>query len=140
MDVRFHLFKDKLPLYNRALDAYALRQETTARNIANAQTPNYRPERVKFEELFDTMISEAKGVQTDGRHIPIGPQPPGSVIGEAGDAEIPRAEVLFSGESHVNIDKEMAQLAENQIRFRLASRMTAGLFQKLQSAIRGTAQ
>ena len=37
---------------NKALDAYALRQQTFAKNIANADTPNYRPEKVEFEELF----------------------------------------------------------------------------------------
>ncbi|RMF32645.1 MAG: hypothetical protein D6747_08745 [Chlorobiota bacterium] len=48
MDVRDYLFREKLPLMSTALEAYALRQRTIAKNIANATTPGYRPERVRF--------------------------------------------------------------------------------------------
>lgn len=126
---------------NRALDAYALRQETIARNIANATTPNYRPEKVRFEEEFAKVQGVvAKGSRTDGRHIRIGALTENEVQGERRDADVPKPEILFSGKSHVNVDTEMADLAQNQIRFRFASRMLSRYFLGLQNSIRGTNQ
>jgi flagellar basal-body rod protein FlgB len=133
-----HLFNKKLPLYNRALDAYALRQQIAAKNIANSTTPEYRPESVRFEEEFHkAKFSSGRGLRTDRHHIPLGAPIDSEIKGEKEDA-VPKPEVLFSGESHVNVDKEMSQLAQNQIRFRMASRMTGKYFQGLQTAIKGT--
>lgn len=133
-----YLFKEKLPLFNRALDAYALRQRTISKNIANITSPNYRPEKVRFEEEFHNPQFVAKGATNDESHIPMGRKDPGEVEGETEDAPVPKPEVYFSGETHVNIDKEMSELAQNQIRYRFASRMTQRYFAGMQSAIRGT--
>ncbi|MBK9248595.1 MAG: flagellar basal body rod protein FlgB [Ignavibacteria bacterium] len=137
MILKDHLFNKKLPLLNRALDTYALRQQTIARNIANATSPVYRPEKVRFEEDFREAQVIQKGATTDDRHLAIGPVPDGEVKGNVEGAQVPRPEILFSGESHVNIDKEMSELAQNQIRFRFASRITARYFQGMQTAIKG---
>jgi flagellar basal-body rod protein FlgB len=122
---------------NRALDAYAMRQQVTSKNIANAVSPHYRPEKVKFEEFFQEQDVEAKGTETDDRHIPIGKSDADSVQGEVEDAPVPKPEIYFSGENHVNIDKEMSNMAQNQIRYRFASRMVKRYFSGLGSAISG---
>ncbi|MBI3259955.1 MAG: flagellar basal body rod protein FlgB [Ignavibacteriae bacterium] len=133
-----HLFNKKLPLLNRALDTYALRQQTIARNIANATSPVYRPESVRFEEEFNEAQLVQRGASTDDHHLPIGGRTEGEIEGSVEGAKVPRPEILFSGESHVNIDKEMSTLAQNQIKFRFASRMTARYFQGMQTAIKGS--
>lgn len=139
MLVSNHLFTEKLPLLNQALDAYTLRQQTIARNIANATTPNYKPEVVSFEEEFQQVKGvSSKGDTTNNMHIPFGTQSSAEVKGTVKDASVPKPQVLFAGESHVNVDKEMSELAQNQIRFRFASKMTGKVFQGLQTAIRGT--
>ena len=114
-DIRFHLFKKNVPVLNRALDAYAMREKVIAKNIANATTPNYRPEKVRFEEEFQKVKTMAQGQTTDQRHIPVGAPRAGNIVGVHDEADVPRAEILHSGESHVNIDKEMAELAQTQI-------------------------
>lgn len=131
------LFKNRLPLLNRGLDTYALREKTIAKNIANATSPHYRPERVKFEEFFNENDVAIKGANTNEMHIPIGKTDPNSIEPENTQAELPKPEIYFSGESHVNLDKEMAELAKNQIRFRFASRMVKRFFTGLNSAING---
>ena len=74
MKIRSWLFRERLPLLNRALDAYALRQRVVAENIPNATTPEYQPRRVRFEEFFQQYADVvARGIRTDERHIPIGP-------------------------------------------------------------------
>jgi flagellar basal-body rod protein FlgB len=140
MILKDHLFRNKLPLMNRALDAYSMRQRVTASNIANATTPEYRPERVRFEEDFREAQVTIPGVRDSDAHIPIGPRRDSEIKPHTTDAQVPRPEILFSGESHVNVDKEMNELAQNQIKFRFASRMTQRYFSGMQSAIRGSAQ
>jgi flagellar basal-body rod protein FlgB len=141
MKIRAWLFRERLPLLNRALDAYALRQRVIAENIANATTPNYRPQRVRFEEFFQQQQGVVnRGQRTDSRHIPIGPPDPAHVEGERAEAQLPEPERYAAGESHVNIDREMTELLETQIRFRFAARMVARYFQGLQAAIRGMLQ
>ena len=122
---------------NRALDTYALRQRTIAKNISNATSPHYRPEAVKFEEFFHNQEVVTKGNRTNDYHIPLGKPEENEVQGEMMNAAVPRSEVYFSGETHVNIDKEMSNLAQNQIRFRFTSRMVKGYFMGLGQAITG---
>lgn len=123
---------------NSALDAYALRTTTTAKNIANVTSPQYRPERVKFEEFFQNQEVTETGSLTDEHHIPLGKPDESAVSGEVEDSPIPKPEIYFSGETHVNIDKEMSEMAQNQIRFRFASGAVKHYFQGMSSAIRGT--
>ncbi len=125
---------------NKALDAYALRQQTIAKNIANATSPHYRPEDVRFEEYFHNPELAISGVQNDDAHIPIGAPQVSGIEADKGEASVPRPEVYFSGETHVNIDKEMSNMAQNQIRFRFASKMMQRYFTGMMSAITGYKQ
>ena len=132
-----YLFRDKLPLLNRAMDTYSVRQKAIAKNIANATTPNYTPERVKFEELFNNEKLSISGSRDDENHIAIGTDKRESIENQTVKQDIPTPELYFSGDSHVNIDKEMSELAINQIKFRFASTMTRRYFDGLDSAVRG---
>lgn len=134
---RDYLFKEKLPLYDKAMDAYALRQKTIAENIANATTPGYKPSEVKFEELFEGERASLAGARTDENHIPLGSQTSTGMESEVVAENVPAAEKYFSGESDVNIDNEMSALAQNQIRFRMASRVTKSYFDEMDRAIKG---
>ncbi len=141
MKIRAWLFRERLPLLNRALDAYALRQRVIAENIANATTPNYRPQRVRFEEFFQQHEGVVnRGTRSDPRHIPIGPPDPATVVGEREEAALPEPQRYAAGVSHVDLDQEMSELLQTQIRFRFAARMVARYFQSLQTAIRGMSQ
>lgn len=140
MVFRYHLFKEGVPLMNRALDTYATRQRTVSKNIANANSPHYRPERVKFEEFFQEQDVVIKGAKSDGVHIPVGKPDTIDIKGEVNPRSIPDPEIYFSGETHVNIDKEMSEMAQNQIRFRFASLRMSGFFNGLSSSITGNAE
>lgn len=138
MYFRFHLFKKDLPLRNNALDAYAARERTTAKNVANINSPHYRPEYVKFEEFFNEAGVALSGNQTSSFHIPIGKVGEEDVAGEVNGARVPQPEIYFSGETHVNIDKEMSIMAQNQIRFKFASSQTKNFFNGLTTSITGS--
>ena len=133
----------KIPLLNRALDAYALRHKTIAANVANIATPGYTAKAVSFEdELAGAMQGGSiPGTLTNEHHIPVGggsiEQAQGQIVeetapdGSAGDP-------LASGVNNVDIDHEMAELAKNQIRFRFSTRIITATFKQLQESIRGT--
>jgi flagellar basal-body rod protein FlgB len=137
MVFRFHLFKEGLPLMNRALDAYALRQQTISKNMANATSPHYRPERVKFEEFFHKQQIVIGGSREFSKDIPMGNAHGDVKEGEKEPKPIPEPEIFFEGETHVNIDHEMSQLAQNQIRFKFGSQMANRFFTGISSSISG---
>lgn len=132
-----YLFKTRLPLLNHALDAYSLRQQTISKNIANISTVGYSPEKVKFEEFFQEAASTVKGDITNEVHIPLGAPAVSDAKIEVFTPEVPQSEKFFGGESHVNIDREMSDMAQNQIRYRFASRMVKRFFSGLNTAITG---
>lgn len=137
MVFRFHLFNKGLPLMNRALDAYALRQQTISKNMANATSPHYRPERVKFEELFHKQQVVIAGIRDYDKSMPVGKAYGDVHPGEKEPKPIPEPEIFFSGETHVNVDHEMSQLAQNQIRFQFGSKMTGNFFEGISKSISG---
>ena len=132
----FIFSKTKLPVLYKAMDAYALRQRVISNNIANASTPGFQRAEVKFESLLEKALRKkgVKGYLTHPKHIPVGTRP----IEKLKPLPfIPKDDSLRSGLNNVDIDYEMAEQAKNQIRFAYASRLTAGTFNKLRSAIRG---
>lgn len=136
MPIRELLFKERLPLMQKALDAYSLRLTTTAENIANVNTVGYSPKRVVFEDFFKQNISQLKNFldTKDNVFSRTGEQVFEPFVVEE---QVPKEQQFFSGQAHVNIDKEMAEMAETQMRFRLVSRLLKRYFANLNSAITG---
>jgi len=128
--------KTSVPVLNKSLDAYALRQESIADNIANVDTPGYKRSEVSFEEDLKAALDKkgVSGFRTHPRHLPVGKPR----IDEVKPIPfIPKDESLASGKNNVDIDRENAELAKNQIRFFYASRLMELSFNRLKSAISG---
>lgn len=96
------------------MDLLSARQKLVASNIANADTPGYRTQDVDFQFEF---MSMAKGET---------PQ----VIEAQGLPEKPDG-------SNVNLDREARLLAENQMRFNLASVLVKSQLKTVLEAIQG---
>ena len=128
--------KTNIPLLSKALTTYSMRQKSIADNIANVDTPGFRRSEVAFEEDLKKALEKrgVKGHITKEKHIPIGRREIEKVKPKY---VIPKDESLASGMNNVNIDKEMAELAKNQIRYNGASILIGNLFSRLRSAIRG---
>jgi flagellar basal-body rod protein FlgB len=98
----------------RYMDLVAERQKLVAANIANADTPGYRTRDIDFQFEFESL--------------------------EAGEkptiVEVPSLPVKNDG-NDVSIDRESRLLAENDLRFRLASAFLKGNFAQIKSAIDG---
>ncbi|MCX7909451.1 MAG: flagellar basal body rod protein FlgB [Ignavibacteria bacterium] len=137
MAINMLLFKERLPLMHKALDAYSLRLTTTAENIANVNSVGYSPKRVIFEEYFKENISQLNNIAESKRSEFLSFYKEKNFEPRVVEENIPKSAEYFSGQSHVNIDKEMAELAETQIRFRFVSRLLKRYFAGLNSAITG---
>ncbi len=130
-----------IPVLEKSLAAYSLRQKVIANNIANIETPGYTKKEVSFEEelsqALDNPINEV--TSPNPRHIPIGSSTSlENVTPRIVEANSPNGDPLMSGVNNVDIDSEMVELAKNQIRYRLAARMMAFQMQVMQKAIKGS--
>jgi len=124
-----------LSALKKAVDVYATRHTVTARNIANVQTPGYKAEKVRFEELLDRNGMALEGVTTNPGHIPISPRDPMDVQDEVVNAN----SGFDNGVNDVDIDTEMTNLATTDLSYRMATRLLSMRYNMLSSAIKGRA-
>jgi flagellar basal-body rod protein FlgB len=96
----------------RYMDLLSARQKLVASNIANADTPGYRTKDIDFQFEFMSLV--------DGQT----PQ----TVETAGLAEKPDG-------NNVNMDREARLLAENAIRFNLASTLVRDQIKEIRNAI-----
>ncbi|MFT5373325.1 MAG: flagellar basal-body rod protein FlgB [Candidatus Latescibacterota bacterium] len=125
--------KTKVPVLNAVLDVTQLRQRVIANNIANVSTKGYRKQDVQFQEYLESFVRQpaVEGKMSDGRHIPIPKPIAGPLVYE------PESGVNDSGLNNVDIDREMADLAENHLFFNIGQRLIRGSFDGLKKAISG---
>ena len=90
-----------LAVLSRALDAAALRQSVHATNVANVDTEGYR----RLEVIFS---AEVQRLNAEG---------PALDANEALQWSAAEPEVVESAETTVRLDQEMAQMAENAVRY-----------------------
>jgi flagellar basal-body rod protein FlgB len=128
--------KTNLPMVRNALDAAMLRTRAISNNIANVNTPGYRRTEVSFEnELREALDrTRLKGTQTDEHHLKLGRLDLSDVNGRAYKPVDP---TLPSGVNNVDIDTEMAKLAEAQIMYNYGIKFGQGVYKKMNAAIQG---
>ncbi|MCH9008141.1 flagellar basal body rod protein FlgB [candidate division KSB1 bacterium] len=121
------LEKTLVPLLRQSLDAYNKRHTAIAENISNVATKGYRPLKVHFEEELRQSLEKNKpvGKTSDPRHMAIG-----------GTTKSVKASVEELN-ARVNIESEMAELAQNQIRFNFVTRMLRRRYDTIKTSIRG---
>jgi flagellar basal-body rod protein FlgB len=98
----------------RYMDLLSARQKLAASNIANADTPGYKTKDIDFQREFASTLN--------------GEQP--LTINAEGLAEKPDG-------NNVNIDREARMLAENAMRFNVASALLRGQINAVKEAITG---
>lgn len=128
------LFEDHLNLAGKVMDMHLKRQNVVMSNIANINTPRYKPMELEFEkELQASLGLDAKGklTRTNARHMPSAFSP------ESFDAEWtkqfkPRT---VYGEDRVNMDKEMTKLGKNQLAYNTLATVIRSNFDGLKNVI-----
>lgn len=126
----------KMQVLSRTMDAQMARQKVIANNIANVDTPGFQRREVRFEDAMKQALKKNKldGTRTNSKHIALGSRTPGDVRYRT---VRPADNTSPSGVNNVDIDNEMAKLAENQIGFNYSVKFMQGHYQKLNAAIKG---
>jgi flagellar basal-body rod protein FlgB len=94
------------------MDLLSVRQKLVASNIANADTPGYKTRDIDFQQEFQSAI---------------GNEPPAVI-------EAPGLKIKNDG-NNVSMDRESRLLAENALRFQVATELMRSEIQTLRSAI-----
>lgn len=97
-----------------------LRQNITSSNIANAETPGYKAKKLDFEEALSRAIDLegfGKAHVTHKDHLLLGQGAIGRIHGDVYDN--PDINITNDGNT-VDLEREMATLAENSILYKAA--------------------
>ena len=120
----------------KSLDFRTSRHDLLASNVANKDTPGYQAEDLVFRASLEKALqAEQPGPlkQTDSRHFDGRNPPP---LNEVEAQRILSASPYpdFDGNT-VDLDREMAKIAENQLMYNATMRMLSHKFRGLKSAV-----
>jgi flagellar basal-body rod protein FlgB len=122
-----------IPLLKQLLQVTSASQKLTASNISNVSVPGYQSKSIDFKNEMQAALKK-NGIEltvTNERHLPPAGTPKGIKVMTNMD------ETNSSGVNNVDIDKEMAELAENQILYSYGTKMITRKFNSLKIVIRG---
>ena len=121
---------------SRGMSAANLRHEVISNNIANVNTPKFKKSDVVFESLLakELGLFDEQGklevVRTHDRHMPI------PMKGRAmPEVIMDTSTTMRTDKNNVDIDKEMANLAKNQIYYNAMTKEMGSFIQKLKTTI-----
>jgi flagellar basal-body rod protein FlgB len=107
------IFDQTVDLLQRSLDIRTSRQKVLSSNVANVDTPDYLPKDLPFQKILDRFVNHPSRIPLVKTHALHFPEPANFFLSSDFTNEIeqdPQAE-------GVNIDQEMAKLAENNLMF-----------------------
>ncbi|APF18214.1 flagellar basal body rod protein FlgB [Caldithrix abyssi] len=116
-----------LNLLKKSLDVYTRQHEAIAKNIANANNPNYKRVNTDFSSELKARLEGVLKTEKAG-HIAM----PTQVHSKLSEKD--------AAQKEVDLTREMGALAENQIRFEFASKVLAGNYRLLSQSITGRSQ
>lgn len=116
------LFDETSGLLSRMIRAASLRHQVLSRNIANIDTPGYRPMEVSFSEEL-RLASEAGEPQSAGVMATVVSDPTAGAGRYDGNA--------------VDLDRQMAKMAENALWHNTLIQVLNSRMNLLRTAIRG---
>ncbi len=127
------LFSSTITALERGLDYSVQKQKAISQNIANADTPYYKAKDVAFKSFLENeMNANFMANKTNHKHFDF-------KYGQtSSNSIIEKSDTSYSHNgNNVDLDTEMAQLAENQIYNQALVDRINGQFNTLKSVIRG---
>lgn len=127
------LFGGTFITLERSLNYATTKNRMIANNISNLDTPNYKAKEVIFKDVLSNEItSQLAANKTHAKHMFFQ-----SEVGQPVRIKARNNTTYNHNGNNVDIDKEMAELAQNQIYYQgLVDRMN-GKFSKIQTVLRG---
>jgi len=115
-------------LIEKSLDAAWVRNDIISQNIANVDTPGYKRKEVKFEEYLDSEMKLSRISNGKTR------------LQGDGDIKVVEDHESYSYRldgNNVDIEREMAQMAMNTLRYNTLIQRISGELNKIRTVIRG---
>lgn len=118
---------------HQALDGLAARERVTAHNLANADTPGYRAQEVRFEDQLRAKLQSSGETvalaRTDARHLPAEP-------GDGRSYTIHELAGRMRNDGNgVDLEQEVSRMAQAQMSYNAVSQQLAGSFASLKYVI-----
>lgn len=125
------LFDSTMNQIEQSMNYAANKNRVIGNNIANLDTPNYKSKEVVFKNTLNNAMKELQLKQTNVKHMNKKSASEPFVVRSTNNTS------YNHNGNNVDVDKEMAELAKNQIYYRaLVDRMN-GKFNTLSTVIRG---
>lgn len=127
-----NLFGQTISALERGLDYSAIKGQAISQNVANVDTPNYKAKSVSFKEVFENVQTNTiSAYKTDVKHLDFK-----ASNRQPGVYSYNNFRYRHDGNG-VDMDKEQANLAENQIYYNALVDRLNGKFNTLQNVIKG---
>jgi flagellar basal-body rod protein FlgB len=126
------LFSGTISTLEQGLNYSSTKQKVISQNIANVDTPNYKAMDVSFKNVLQNELhTSINAKRTNQRHFDF-------KSGSNQSITISRNNVQYNQNGNsVDLDKEMSDLATNQIYYNALIERINGKFSTLQNVIRG---
>ncbi|KAF1681138.1 MULTISPECIES: flagellar basal body rod protein FlgB [Bacillus] len=125
------LFSGTIQNLDNALNRADIKQKVITNNIANIDTPNYKAKKVSFQNLLEQESSRFEATKTDYRHIDFSD-------GDSNYSIVKSRNTSYQQNgNNVDVDKEMTELAQNQINYQALVERMNGKFNSLKTVLTG---
>lgn len=124
--------KTGIPRLQSALDLAAARQKLLTNNVANAETAGYQRQDINFQ-------AELQAAMGGAPRLSMRTTRPGHVgaIDQTRAPRVTREPIPKGQTTGVDIDREMVNVAQNQLEYDVAAKLIGRKFAALRTAIRG---
>lgn len=128
-----NLFGQTFSSLENAMNYSTAKNRAISNNIANVDTPGYKAKDVVFKDVLNEEVSSIPTKRTNARHID---------FQKRGGADSFQTITRHNGTynhngNNVDIDKEMNELAQNQIQYQALTNRMSSKFRGLESVIKG---
>ena len=131
------LFSGTITTLSRSMDMRARNHEMILNNVANADTPKYKPFAVNVEQALQESSSTSQPAtlrQTDDQHLP-GTQSSPDDVKKYARTTADDALLIRGDKNGVNIDEEMAELAKNSLLYKASAQIISSKFKGLKKVL-----
>lgn len=126
------IFGGTISNLEKGLDYSAVKHKTIAQNIANVDTPNYKARSANFKEIFsEAKHASVSAYRTEEKHFDFKMKSTSSNV-----SSFSNLRYRHDGNG-VDMDKEQANLATNQIYYNALIDRVSGKLNSLQTVIKG---
>ncbi len=128
---KFLFTKMGVPRFAKYLDLGSFQQKLISGNMANAATAGYEAQGIEFQKEYERLTGQTNhlaGTLTHDYHIPLGHH-------AAKPPEIDRTKINDGDVNSVDIDQEVANLAQNELQFTIGAELLKRKFDSMRNAI-----